>query len=98
MPILRQDHVAKARSDAIDDRDDLVAAGNRKLAARTEVVLDVDHHQDVAFADRDCAGHPFASCACAMRPSTSAASRRNASLTSTGYDASGSSLRKGSGR
>src|SRR6266436_7008728 len=98
MPILRQHHVPEARCDAIDDRHDFVAARNGKLAARTEVILDGDHQQDVAFADRDRVGHRFASCACAMRPSTSAASRRNASLTSTGYDASGSSLRKGSGR
>src|SRR5262245_10238092 len=98
MPILRQHHVPEARCDAIDDRHDFVAARNGKLAARTEVVLDVDHQQDVAFPDRDRVGHHFASCACAMRPSTSAASCRSASLTSTGYDASGSSLRKGSGR
>src|SRR5262249_7190731 len=84
MPILRQHHVPETRGDAIDDRHDLIAARNSKLAARAEVILDIDDQQDVAFADRDRVGHRFASCLCAMRPSTSAARCCNALLTSTG--------------
>src|SRR5262245_52238251 len=84
MPILRQHHMPETRGDAIDDRHDFMAARNGEFATWTEVILDIDDQQDVAVADRDRVGHRFAFCACAMRPSTSAASRRSASLTSTG--------------
>src|SRR5262245_61462956 len=84
MPILRQHHVFETRGDAIDDRYDIIAERNGKLGARAEGVLDIDDQQDVVFPDRDRLGHHFASCLCAMRPSTSAARCRNASLTSTG--------------
>ena len=47
MPILRQHHMGKLRGQAIDQRHDLVAAGHREAAARTEVVLDVDDQQDI---------------------------------------------------
>jgi hypothetical protein len=53
MPILRQHHMAEAAGEPIDRRNDFVAFGNGKLAARAEVVLDVDHQQDVAFSNRD---------------------------------------------
>jgi hypothetical protein len=53
MPILRQHHVSEARGDAIDDRDDFIAARNGKFAARAEVILDIDDQQDVAFPNRD---------------------------------------------
>jgi hypothetical protein len=49
MPILRQHHMAKAAGEPIDRRNNFVAFGNGKLAARTEVVLDVDHQEDVAL-------------------------------------------------
>jgi hypothetical protein len=35
----------------VDDRYDVVAMGDGKLPARTEVVLDVDDQQDVAIGD-----------------------------------------------
>src|SRR5262249_20246482 len=53
VPILRQHHVVEARGDAIDDRHDFIAARNGKFATRTEVILDIDDQQDVAFPDRD---------------------------------------------
>jgi hypothetical protein len=53
--MLRQHHVAEAPGEAIDDRHDVVAMGNGKPAARTEVVLDVDDQKDVAVGDWD--GH-----------------------------------------
>ena len=51
VPILRQHHVAETSRDAIDDRHDVVPIGDGKLAARTEVVLDVHDQQDVAVSD-----------------------------------------------
>src|SRR5438876_7976898 len=51
VPILRQHHLAETPGEAIDDRHDVVAMRDGKLAARTEVVLDVDDQQDVAVSN-----------------------------------------------
>jgi hypothetical protein len=60
MPILRQDHMAQAAGEPIDRRHDFVAFGDGKPAAGAEVVLDVDHQQDVTFSNRDCHLHSAA--------------------------------------
>ena len=51
MPVLGQHHVLETPGQPVDHRHDLVAARNRKPAARAEVVLDVDHQQDIPIAD-----------------------------------------------
>ena len=45
VPVLCQKDVVEARRDAVDDRDDLVAAVHPEFSARQEVVLDIDHQQ-----------------------------------------------------
>ena len=50
MPILGQDDVWKPSGESIDDRDHLIAARNRKSAARAEIILNIDHKQNVAVA------------------------------------------------
>jgi len=45
VPVLRHHHMGEALRQRVDDRHDLVAAGNRQLAAGTEIVLDVDDDQ-----------------------------------------------------
>src|SRR5262249_51350548 len=97
MPILRQHHVLETAGQMIDQRHDLVAARHRQPAARAEIVLHVDHHKDVAVSGLDPFRHGCAFSYCAICPSTSAASRTRASLTSTGYDGPLSSTRKDSG-
>ena len=84
VPILGQHHVLEARGQAVDQRHDLVAARHRKAAAGAEIVLDVDHQQDVAVADVMLFSPWGAPSCCASRWSTSAASRTSASATSTG--------------
>ena len=46
VPVLRQQDVVEARRDAVDDRDDLVAALDGERAAGQKVVLDVDDEKD----------------------------------------------------
>src|SRR5262249_13583372 len=50
MPILGQDDVWKPRSQSVDDRNHFVAARNRKGATRAEIVLNIDHEQNVTLA------------------------------------------------
>ncbi len=52
MPVLGQHDVTKPRRQTIDDRHDLVAPRHRQGAARTKIVLDVDHDEDVVVAER----------------------------------------------
>src|SRR6266508_4630216 len=52
MPILRQHHVAEAAGQAIDGGHDFIATRNGKVAVGTEIVLDIDDQQDVAFSYR----------------------------------------------
>jgi hypothetical protein len=42
---------------AIDQGHDFMPARHSEGTARTEVVLDVDHNQDIAVADPDAARH-----------------------------------------
>jgi hypothetical protein len=51
MPILRQHDVAEIVRKSVDDRDDLIAARHRQRAAGAEIVLYVDHDEDVTVAD-----------------------------------------------
>jgi hypothetical protein len=48
MPILRENDVRKPLGETVDDRNYLVAARNRKRAARAEIVLNIDHKENVA--------------------------------------------------
>ena len=45
VPVLRQQDVVEARSETVDNGDDFVAALDRQLTARQEVVLDIDDQQ-----------------------------------------------------
>ena len=45
MPVLRQHDMIESRDQVVDQRHDLVATGNRKRAAWTEIILDVDDDQ-----------------------------------------------------
>jgi hypothetical protein len=75
MPILRQHHVAEAAGEPIDGRHDFIATRNGKVAVGTEIVLDVDNQQDVAFSDcsrhgRAPGGTPRARCMRASAPAS----------------------------
>src|SRR6185437_14428547 len=100
MPILRQHHVAEACRETVDDRDDLVAARHRQRAAATEIVLHVDNDENAVVAEfcPRLGYHQGCAPLCCRRRSTSAARSSSSEATSTGYVASRSSLRKGSGR
>ena len=52
MPILREHDVAEVFREPVDDCYDFIALRNGKCAAGTEVVLHIDHDEDVAVADR----------------------------------------------
>ena len=100
MPILRQHDVAEPRRETVDDRNDLVAARHRQCAAGTEIVLHVDHDEDAIVTERrtrSCSRHRDCGPCCCRRRSTSAARSCSSGATSTGYVASGSRRRKGSG-
>ena len=45
VPVLRQHDRGEALAQLVDERDDLVAAGDRQAAARAEIVLNVDDDQ-----------------------------------------------------
>ena len=79
VPILGQHHMPKSPGQPVDHRHDLVAARHRKRAARAEIVLDVDHQQHIAIADRKLFRHGCARSCCSRRRSTSRASRAKAS-------------------
>jgi len=57
MPVLGQHHMVEFRGEAVDRRDDLVAARHREAAAGAEIVLHVHHDEHVGPADRDRACH-----------------------------------------
>ena len=57
MPVLGQDDVDEALHQAIDQRRDRVAVGDRQRAAGHEVVLHVDDQQRVPLVDGECLGH-----------------------------------------
>src|SRR5689334_19482696 len=51
MPVLRQRHMAEAFRKLVDDRHHSVAVTNRQRAARAEVILHVDHKEQVVGLD-----------------------------------------------
>ena len=51
MPILCEDHAAEIFRKPVDDRHNFIAARHSHSAARTEVVLHIDHDEDIAVAD-----------------------------------------------
>src|SRR5438132_1133891 len=53
VPVLGEDDVPEGRRDAVDDRDDLVAAVHRQRAPGDEAVLDVDDQEHVVPARPD---------------------------------------------
>jgi hypothetical protein len=57
MPILGQDDIGEALAEAIDERDDRIAVGDRQRAAGHEIILHVDDEKDVPFVDRNASGH-----------------------------------------
>ena len=48
VPVLGQDHVAKARGNPMDHRHHILAARHRQRPSIAEVILHVDHQQNVA--------------------------------------------------
>jgi hypothetical protein len=59
MPVLDQDDVGKFAYEPIDGRDDRVAVGHGKCAARAEVILHVRDDQSLAMVTRTPVGaHP----------------------------------------
>ena len=51
MPVLSKNDVLESRRDAMDGRDDLVAAGNGERAAGAKIILHVDNEEDVVRID-----------------------------------------------
>src|SRR4029077_17662797 len=98
MPVLCEDHMRETCGELVDQGHDFVAARNRQRAARTEVVLDIDHQQRIAIADGGMFAHDEAASWRARRLSTSAPRRTSDGATSTGYDAPGFSRRRSPGR
>ena len=49
VPVLGEDHVRKPAGEAVDDRDHFIAARNRKGTTWAEIVLNIDHKQNVTF-------------------------------------------------
>ena len=47
MPVLSEKDVLEGRRDAMNHVDDLIAVGNGKRAAGTEIILDVDDDQHI---------------------------------------------------
>ena len=90
VPILGQRDMRKTRGQAIEQRHDLVAARDRKLAARAEVVLNIDDQQNVAIAGSHGLAHDGSlpalslSAVPAIRRSTAVASSASVAVTSTG--------------
>src|SRR5262249_1308132 len=85
MPVLGQDHVAETPRQPVDDRHHLVAARHGERAARTEVVLDVDNDENVAFPGGDALGHGAAPSTVARRRSVSSARACSDGAIVTGY-------------
>ena len=51
MPVLRQHDVFKVFRELVDNRHDLIAVRYGERAARAEIVLYVNHNEDVTVAD-----------------------------------------------
>jgi hypothetical protein len=77
MPVLGQHHMGEFGGEAVDGRDDLVAARHRQAAAGAEVVLHVHHDEDIGRADRDlaCIVGPFLPLLRMSTPATRCAAR-----------------------
>ena len=56
---------AKPLRQPVDHRHHLVAVRHAQAPAGAKVVLDVDHQENVAFADVECAAHGLALSLCA---------------------------------
>jgi len=53
MPILGQNDMAEALTEAIDDRHHGIAVGDRKRAAGAKIVLHVDYKQQIIVDEPD---------------------------------------------
>ncbi len=53
VPILRQHDIGETFGQAIDERNDLLALGDRQAAAGQKAILHIDHDQDAALVDLD---------------------------------------------
>ena len=51
VPVLGQHHMGKFFREVIDDRNNFAAVRHRQIAARTEVVLKIDHEKHIVVAD-----------------------------------------------
>ena len=56
VPVLGQHDMGKALRQAIDDRNDVMTARNREIAAGAEIILHIDDQQYIAIADVSAAG------------------------------------------
>jgi hypothetical protein len=74
VPVLRQHDVTETACQAVDDRHHLVPARHRQRPAGTEIVLDVDDDENVAFARLERGVHGAVLGPPAMRRSVSSAS------------------------
>jgi hypothetical protein len=59
MPVLGQDDMSELRGEPVDHRDDRVAVRHCERPARTEIVLHIDDHQNIAIARRPSARVSF---------------------------------------
>lgn len=57
MPILRQDDMLEMRRQPVNPRHNFLAARHGQLSAGAEVILDIDHQQEIARADRPTRDH-----------------------------------------
>jgi hypothetical protein len=48
VPVLRENDVLESLAETVDERDDLIPSVYCERAAGAEVVLDIDHQQDVS--------------------------------------------------
>src|SRR5258706_16226749 len=84
VPILSQHNVPKLFGEAIDERHPLIAALDRKGAAGTKIILDVDHEKRVPTGDCVLVRHDRAISCRVSRRSTSSVRLRRAAAISTG--------------
>ena len=50
MPVLRKPNMLRARRDAVNDCDDVIALGDGEGAASAEIVLDIDNGEQIVWA------------------------------------------------
>jgi hypothetical protein len=84
VPVLRQHNMVEPRCQLVDEGHDFVTARNGEPAARTEIVLHIDHQQQIARADGKLVGHYAGRCWADRRMSTSSTSRLRRSPICTG--------------